>query len=314
LTLEKRRKQAKPDRAVPPSNVQSEINNQRSDAPPAAPIETTTAADMMALCDSVVASTAKLLEDKNCRQEMDPEELFAFAMAVVTEIYTLGQGSAAKATPALDAFHDVMGSRMERRFLQGGNPNINDATVNQLMDHFFELLRTRYPEYQKAFRNDVWLKDQTWFGLSGLVLQRVFDNRLTDEQKATLLVPLALHLAVTIVSSMDVLFPPKTKGQEESLPADFTPIERLLRFDGEPDMPAWTHREAASRALSPESRRKTHGRTARPAPQSAIRGYQSTIGRPAGGPKCQTDVLDGLRYSMPSRRACSSRHDSRLRP
>jgi hypothetical protein len=44
------------------------------------------------------------------------------------------------------------------------------------------------------------------------VLRRVFNNRLNDEQKATLLVPLALHLGMMIVHSMDVLFP-KTQGE-----------------------------------------------------------------------------------------------------
>lgn len=98
---------------------------------------------------------------------------------------------------------------MVSRFLQRGNPALKDDILNQVVDHFLELLRVRYPEYKKAFRLDALRGGHAWFNLSRLALDRIFADRLTQDQKGTLLCPLALYIAIESVGATALLLPSK---------------------------------------------------------------------------------------------------------
>ncbi len=166
-------------------------------------------ADLMGACDSVVARLSSLFTEKGVRTAMDAEEMTAFAMAIVTQTYLLGQGGVAEATPVLDEFHADVEAMIVRRSLHRGNPALKEAVLNQVVNHFFELLRVRYPEYKKAFRLDALRGGHAWFNLSRLALDRIFAERLTQNQKGALLCPLALYIAIESVDTAALLLPSK---------------------------------------------------------------------------------------------------------
>jgi len=185
--------------------------NRKPQAAPQQPVRSLepSPADLMTACDSIVARLSSLFTEKGVRAAMDAEEIMAFAMAIVTQTYLLGQGDAAKATPVLDDFHGDVETMMVSRFLQRGNPALKDDILNQVVDHFLELLRVRYPEYKKAFRLDALRGGHAWFNLSRLALDRIFADRLTQDQKGTLLCPLALYIAIESVGATALLLPSK---------------------------------------------------------------------------------------------------------
>ena len=223
--------------------------------------------DLMLAFNEIVQATSDVLTAHRCEGVLDPQEVLAFGTAVVSHLYTLGQRSVIKATPMLDSFHLGVQHMMEQRFRDPARSGLNEAAGNRVLDDFFDLLRKRYPEYKKAISEALLRKDQHWFGLSQLVIDNVIADRLSSNKKTAVVVPLSLRLHLAMLVAMDTLFPKP----------DFTPIQQLSRFDGEPDMPAWTHGEPTSRALFPESRKR---RTAEPPapppnPQSEVTNPQS---------------------------------------
>ncbi len=167
-------------------------------------------AELMAVFNSLVASIKQFSDQKGVGDRIDAEETLAFAMAVVTELYTLGQGSAARATPALDMFHRDVEAFFASSLLKRDNSPSRPETLDHLIDHFFELLRSRYPEYRNVLRQAVRRKGAVFLGLSRLVLKRVFAERIPEEKLRSLLVPLAIQLAADIVSAVPVLMPTPT--------------------------------------------------------------------------------------------------------
>jgi hypothetical protein len=171
----------------------------------------------MGLCNCAIEDITRVFVRTGVNDLVDAEEGLAFAMALITELYSLSQGSAVKAKTALDEFHAVMQSQFEQQIRARGGADFDDRVIDHCMDSFFSSLRVRYPEYREIIRMEVLSNQPKWFVLSHDVLCNLFGHRLSADQRDEVLVPLALQLAVTIVSCMDVLFP--TKRPQASHPS-----------------------------------------------------------------------------------------------
>lgn len=163
--------------------------------------------DLLVVSNVILDGLTRFFHSHHVWDAVDAQEAMAFAMAVVTEIYTLSQGTASKAAPALDAFHDAVDVLMQQRLLDPQRGTLNERGVAKVMTEFFDLLRRRYPEYQKVLRRDLLRKDPLWFGASKAVISNLLKDQLPDEEQQTLVVPFALHLSTAMLFAADALWP-----------------------------------------------------------------------------------------------------------
>ncbi|MBN1505419.1 MAG: hypothetical protein JW955_01165 [Sedimentisphaerales bacterium] len=165
-------------------------------------------AEMVGVSEVVIRSIAKLFADRGLGEHLQMAEIYAFTMAMVSDVYTISQKGVPSTKRDLDAFHDIMATCVRLQSLGiKGEVRVDDPNLDLLVAWFLELLQMRYPDYQALFRRDIWQKHPSWFGLSSLVLKTVFADRLTDEQRESLVVPLALHLATNFVFAMKQITP-----------------------------------------------------------------------------------------------------------
>lgn len=165
------------------------------------------ASKLMDLCDCTVEDITTAFLRENVNDLVDPQEGLAFAMALTTELYSLGQGSAARAKPGLDDFHLTTEAQLLEHLHARGCQNPNKESLDTCTTNFFALLQTRYPQYREAIRSQVVSPHPSWFALSQLVLQNVFGDRLPADRRQSLLVPFTAQLGLTILYGLTCVAP-----------------------------------------------------------------------------------------------------------
>jgi|GEM_PF-982525 len=153
------------------------------------------------LCGEIMNYIMEVVSSIGVKKRVNMIELASFAMSIVTEVYTIAKRGVPETTPLLDRFHHDMTDFVVKEFFLKQNPNAGNEYACRLHDYFPELLLIRYPEYRAALKKD--LKVNTmWRNTSDSLLQHLFTEPPTQDEKANLLIPLCLKIAQSYTWAM----------------------------------------------------------------------------------------------------------------
>jgi len=156
---------------------------------------------MCGTCLAIVDFMTEVLAKEHFDRPVNPTELTAFAMFVVTESYTLAKKGIAETRTALDTFHLDMTNYVTNEYFLKAHPNATDEELFCFHDRFPEVLGVRYGAYREAIRQD--LKPNTIFRSSSqLLMAHLFPTPLTKQEHERLLVPLGLAIAHSYVQCL----------------------------------------------------------------------------------------------------------------
>ncbi len=150
---------------------------------------------MKSLCLGIVGDTGQLLSDQGFNKPIDVLELIIFAMFVVTDTYTLSQKGLDKASRQLDQFHLDMVNHVTDKYFLKENTGKDTKGMFAFRDQFYDAIGNRYTEYRRLFTEDLNNPGTVYSKTVRALLNHLFAEPISEDDKARLIVPMALKLA-----------------------------------------------------------------------------------------------------------------------
>jgi hypothetical protein len=150
---------------------------------------------MKSLCLGIVGDTGQLLSNQGFNKPIDVLELILFGMFVVTETYTLSQKGLDKASRQLDQFHLDMVNYVTDKYFLKENTVKDTKGMFAFRDQFYDAIGDRYTEYRRLFTEDLRNPGTIYSKTVGALLNHLFAEPISEDDKSHLIVPVALKLA-----------------------------------------------------------------------------------------------------------------------
>lgn len=148
--------------------------------------------DMKTLSLGIVGSVARAIEDRGVNKPIDVIELHIFASFVISFFYGLIKGLD-KAIPEIDGFRKVMLDHITDEYPRKRH-GADERMITMFQEYFKKTWADRNVEYAMLLTREIGKPGTIYSGTLGALMNHIFQEPLSEEDKTSLTVPLAIKM------------------------------------------------------------------------------------------------------------------------